>query len=134
MKKYPVKSNDTRTFYSFEEYHRSDTSPTGLIFLYMFLKKIPGREAEAEEVLQKYYNQGKLSAVVPQTSDKSFETISKPDKTGYKSDGNTTDDEADQLSQLYKSKPRKKSKKQESVTGKHNFKLDNHQSLWSIRA
>ena len=126
MKKYPVKSNDTRTFYSFEEYHRSDTSPTGLIFLYMFLKKIPGREAEAEEVLQKYYNQGKLSVVVPQTSesrsevrgsDKNPETISKPDKTGYKSDGDTTDDEADQLSQLYKNKPRKKSKKQESVIG-----------------
>ena len=118
MKKYPVKSNDTRIFYSFEEYHRSDTSPTGLIFLYMFLKKIPGREAEAEEVLQKYYNQGKLSGVVePQTSGKSTENISKPDKTGYKSDGHTTDDEVDQLSQLYKSKPRKKSKKQESVIG-----------------
>ena len=48
--------NEPRTFDSWEEYHRSDTSKTGLLFLYIYLRDRPGRQADAESVLKQYYN------------------------------------------------------------------------------
>lgn len=115
-----VESKPIQTFYSWEDYHRSDTSKTGLIFLWMYLKKIPGREADAEATLAKYYGYD-VESKVEQTKveHKSVEQQkvttplrqTEPDKTGYKSDGFTTDDEPNELSRLYERKSRKKPKK-----------------------
>ena len=48
--------NEPRTFDSWEDYHRSDTSKTGLLFLYIYLRDRPGRQSDAEAVLKQYYN------------------------------------------------------------------------------
>lgn len=104
-----------RTFHSWEDYHRADTSRTGLIFLWMYLKKIPGREADAAATLAKYY--GNDVPVVIEKTMPASEVIAKPtvqimpDPVGFKSDGNTTDDESNELSRLYQRKYRKKAKK-----------------------
>ena len=86
----------------------------------MYLKKIPGREADAEATLAKYYGYD-VESNVEQTKveHKSVEQQkvttplrqTEPDKTGYKSDGFTTDDEPNELSRLYERKSRKKPKK-----------------------
>jgi len=104
-----------RTFHSWEDYHRADTSRTGLIFLWMYLKKIPGREADAAATLAKYY--GNEVPIVTEKTMPASEVIAKPtvqivpDPVGFKSDGNTTDDESNELSRLYQRKYRKKAKK-----------------------
>jgi len=108
-------SKPIQTFHSWEDYHRSDTSKTGLIFLWMYLKKIPGREADAEATLAKYYGysvelkieQSKVEHQIVTTPLRQIEA----DQTGYKSDGFTTDDEPNELSRLYERKSRKKPKK-----------------------
>jgi len=48
--------NEPRTFDSWEDYHRSDTSKTGLLFLYIYLRDRPGRQSDAKVVLKQYYN------------------------------------------------------------------------------
>jgi len=102
------------TFHSWEDYHRADKSRTGLIFLWMYLKKIPGREADAAATLAKYYGHVivvKETAQVTATVQTEPTIQIKPDPTGFKSDGNTTDDEPNELSRLYQRKHRKKATK-----------------------
>ena len=81
----------------------------------MYLKKIPGREADAEATLAKYY--GYSIELKIEDSKVEHQIVTTPlrqieaDQTGYKSDGFTTDDEPNELSRLYERKSRKKPKK-----------------------
>ena len=81
----------------------------------MYLKKIPGREADAEATLAKYY--GYSVELKIEHSKVEHQIVTTPlrqieaDQTGYKSDGFTTDDEPNELSRLYERKSRKKPKK-----------------------
>lgn len=70
-------------FYSWESYHRSDKSKSGLLFLYIYLRDQPGRRNDAELVLQQYfgYNDVSLRTNTETTKALSIEDLSAPTVT-----------------------------------------------------
>merc|ERR1712113_1071083 len=81
--------NEPRTFDSWEDYHRSDTTKTGLLFLYIYLRDRPGRQSDAEVVLKQYYN-GVDICTKPATAPMTLDDLTGP--TWAEDKGNSTDD------------------------------------------
>ena len=70
-------------FYSWESYHRSDKSKSGQLFLYIYLRDLPGRRNDAELVLQQYfeYNGVSENGSTTTTKELSIDDLSEPSVT-----------------------------------------------------
>lgn len=70
-------------FYSWESYHRSDKSKSGQLFLYIYLRDLPGRRNDAELVLQQYFEYNGVSEndSTTMTKELSIDDLSEPSVT-----------------------------------------------------